>query len=210
MTHQQAPVHCDHEPQIIVVKQGCDIRLVTEGDLAQATCVYITAAHNGKISITGGASIVEVIEGGGMLGKFDTRPRPPAPEHNELAERECAINNCMRKDWLQRHDAAIATKAVEEYKKQIEPICDSCPHCDLLDHCPLESSTSTRQDPKFDSTDLLLLANDEWKRRQERRHLHDMQAWTSGFINGFLTDKLWARKQLDKIRSATVIREKLK
>jgi hypothetical protein len=45
----------------------------------------------------------------------------PAPEHNELAERECAINNCMRKDWLQRRDAAIATAAREQvYKEQYD------------------------------------------------------------------------------------------
>jgi len=34
-------------------------------------------------------------------------PHTPAPEHNKLEERECAINNCMRKDWLERHDAFI-------------------------------------------------------------------------------------------------------
>jgi hypothetical protein len=37
----------------------------------------------------------------------------PAPEHNELSERECAINNCLRKDWMQRHDAAIVAQERE-------------------------------------------------------------------------------------------------
>lgn len=54
--------------------------------------------------------------------------------------------------------------------------------------------------PQFNSTELLLLAHDEWKRRQERKHLDDEAAWVSGFINGFLTDKKWAREYLDKMR----------
>jgi len=61
--------------QVIVVKRGDDIRLVTEGDLAQRTCVYIAASYNGKIVITGGASIIESIEGKGMLEKIDSNDR---------------------------------------------------------------------------------------------------------------------------------------
>ena len=53
--------------------------------------------------------------------------------------------------------------------------------------------------PKFKSSDLLLLANDEWKRREERKHNHEHICWTAGFINGFLTDKKWARKYIDKL-----------
>lgn len=45
----------------------------------------------------------------------EIRSRPaPIPEHNELAERECAINNCFRKDWMQRHDTTVAAQAREE------------------------------------------------------------------------------------------------
>jgi hypothetical protein len=55
--------------------------------------------------------------------------------------------------------------------------------------------------PKFNSTELLLLAHDEWKRREERKHLHNEQDWVSGFINGFLTDPVWARKMVDTIRA---------
>lgn len=53
--------------------------------------------------------------------------------------------------------------------------------------------------PKFTSTELLLLANDEWKRREERRHLHENVPWCIGFISGFLTDKKWAREYVDKL-----------
>jgi hypothetical protein len=55
--------------------------------------------------------------------------------------------------------------------------------------------------PKFNSTELILLAHDEWKRREERKHLHNEQDWISGFINGFLTDPVWARKMVDTIRA---------
>jgi hypothetical protein len=58
-------------------------------------------------------------------------------------------------------------------------------------------------EPMLGSTDLLFLANDEWKRRQERKHLHDNTAWVSGFVGGFLTDKKWARKYVDKLRHTT-------
>lgn len=54
---------------------------------------------------------------------------------------------------------------------------------------------------KFSSEDLLLLSHDEWKRREERKHQHDMTLWEAGFINGFLTDEKWARDMVDKIRS---------
>jgi hypothetical protein len=60
--------------------------------------------------------------------------------------------------------------------------------------------TPQPQQPKFTSTDLLLLANDEWKRREERKHNHENAPWCAGFINGFLTDKKWARGWLDKIQ----------
>lgn len=92
--------------------------------------------------------------------------------------------------------------------------------------------------PKFNSTDILLLAHDEWKRREERKHrdwyvidegqlqkivewlsgkryqdyevdsmLNDIRnnttegRWCSGFANGFLTDKKWARDLVDKMQA---------
>ena len=50
------------------------------------------------------------------------------------------------------------------------------------------------------SEDLLLVAHDEWKRRQERKHLHDEIPWVSGWISGFLTSKRFAKDQIEKIR----------
>lgn len=54
-------------------------------------------------------------------------------------------------------------------------------------------------EPKFNSTDLLVLAHDEWKRREERKRIHDETTWCAGFINGFLTDKKWALDLVDKM-----------
>jgi hypothetical protein len=70
-----------------------------------------------------------------------------------------------------------------------------CEH-DTRTHTPAAPVT----EPKFNSTDLLLLANDEWKRREERKHNHENIPWCAGFINGFLTDKKWARGWVDKIQ----------
>ena len=52
---------------------------------------------------------------------------------------------------------------------------------------------------KFTSTELLLLAHDEWKRREERRHIHPEDHWVSGFLNGFCTSHKWARGYVDKL-----------
>lgn len=59
-----------------------------------------------------------------------------------------------------------------------------------------------RNEYKFNSTELLLLAHDEWKRREERKHNHEEPAWVSGFLNGFCTDKKWAREYVDALLQA--------
>jgi hypothetical protein len=56
------------------------------------------------------------------------------------------------------------------------------------------------QPQKFDSTDLILLAHDEWKRREERKHNHPEDHWVAGFLSGFCTSRTWARKYVDKLR----------
>jgi len=50
------------------------------------------------------------------------------------------------------------------------------------------------------SGDLLLLAHDEWKRREERKHIHEESGWVSGWIGGFMTSKKWAREYVKKLR----------
>lgn len=67
------------------------------------------------------------------------------------------------------------------------------------DKCYMDVCSRPATSPQFNSTELLLLANDEWKRRQERKHLNDNAAWVSGFVGGFLTDKKWARDYVDKL-----------
>ena len=39
------------------------------------------------------------------------------------------------------------------------------------------------------STELLEKANTEWCNREERRHIHERAAWTSGWISGYLTSQ---------------------
>jgi hypothetical protein len=55
--------------------------------------------------------------------------------------------------------------------------------------------------PQFNSTELLLLAHDEWKRREERKRLYDEVSWISGFIGGFITDKTWAKEKIQSLRT---------
>ena len=50
---------------------------------------------------------------------------------------------------------------------------------------------------KFPSSgDLLLIAHDEWKRRQERKGFDDEIPWVSGWISGYLTSKKFVDDQL--------------
>ena len=54
--------------------------------------------------------------------------------------------------------------------------------------------------PHMTSTDLLLIAHDEWKRREERKHNHEESGWIAGWINGFMTSKKWVYEHLGKLR----------
>jgi len=51
------------------------------------------------------------------------------------------------------------------------------------------------------SRDLLLISHDEWKRREERKHIHEEQPWTSGWISGFLTSRKFVKEQIKELRS---------
>jgi len=86
------------------------------------------------------------------------------------------------------------------------------PHClcDLcrmtVEQCRGKQSASSDTVPEpigMNSTDIMLLAHDEWKRREERKHTHPEEHWVPGFINGFLTDKKWGREYVKKIRQQT-------
>lgn len=82
-------------------------------------------------------------------------------------------------------------------------------NADLVGHvsmvgCASHSSASPAPAdavPKFSSEDLLLLAHDEFKRRQERKHTHEEGCWIAGFINGFCTDRKWARDYIAALRA---------
>jgi hypothetical protein len=56
--------------------------------------------------------------------------------------------------------------------------------------------------PHLTSTELLLVAHDEWKCRQERKHYDDEVPWTAGWISGFLTSRKWANEKVAKLRQA--------
>jgi hypothetical protein len=64
------------------------------------------------------------------------------------------------------------------------------------------AKSSNKVEPiDMNSTDIMLLAHDEWKRREERKHNHPEEHWVPGFINGFLTDKKWGREYVKKLRA---------
>jgi hypothetical protein len=46
------------------------------------------------------------------------------------------------------------------------------------------------------STDLLLIAYDEWKRREEHRHIHAETPWVHGWIAGFLSSPDFVKERI--------------
>jgi hypothetical protein len=62
---------------------------------------------------------------------------------------------------------------------------------------------SERETLHLSSSDLLLIAHDEWKRREERKHIHEHISWVNGWISGFLTSRKFVREQLIKLRQQT-------
>ena len=52
------------------------------------------------------------------------------------------------------------------------------------------------------SSDLLLIAHDEWKRREERKHIHEHISWVNGWISGFLTPRKFVQEKVAELRQA--------
>jgi transposase len=98
------------------------------------------------------------------------------------------------------------------YNPQAEPG-QRCIHCEVrndVQFChyhdvPLQAE---RDLPHLTSTELLLVAHDEWKCRQERKHYDDEVPWTAGWISGFLTSRKWANEKVAKLRQARMVSSK--
>jgi len=61
---------------------------------------------------------------------------------------------------------------------------------------------SERETFHFSSSDLLLIAHDEWKRREERKHIHEHISWVTGWISGFLTSRKFVQEKVAELRQA--------
>jgi len=61
-------------------------------------------------------------------------------------------------------------------------------------------ATTEREKVFPSSTDLLLIAHDEWKRREERRHIHEELPWIHGWISGYLTSRKFVNDRIEKLR----------
>ncbi len=50
-----------------------------------------------------------------------------------------------------------------------------------------------------DSTELIAMANQEWKNREERRGIHNREDWCCGWMDGFLSENKpnWRQEQID-------------
>jgi hypothetical protein len=66
-------------------------------------------------------------------------------------------------------------------------------------HSGFKNDTETLH---LSSSDLLLIAHDEWKRREERKHQHDNISWVNGWISGFLTSRKFVQDRVAELRQA--------
>ena len=55
------------------------------------------------------------------------------------------------------------------------------------------------------STELIAMANLEWKNREERRGIHNREDWCCGWMAGFLSEKKpnWTKEQIEAAKSST-------
>lgn len=83
------------------------------------------------------------------------------------------------------------------------------PHC-LCEQCEMTvqqckergPTTSAEREMLFpNSTDMLLIAHDEWKRREERKRIHPETPWIHGWINGFLTSRKFVQERIAELRA---------
>ena len=71
--------------------------------------------------------------------------------------------------------------------------------CGLACHSDYQSE---REPLHLSSSDLLLIAHDEWKRREERKHIHEHISWVNGWISGFLTPRKFVQEKVAELRQA--------
>lgn len=116
----------------------------------------------------------------------------PADDELEIASMECGINLCQDGDEFTLDESAQRKLLMffARYKREMfsEIVCPRCK----------ESETTTKLP---NSTGLILMARDEWKRREQRKGLHEEIDWTAGWISGFLTSKKFVQDRLEELRS---------
>ena len=71
---------------------------------------------------------------------------------------------------------------------------------DCRDICRKGKCPRAKEEKTPNSTELLLVAHDEWKRREERKHLHPEIPWITGWISGFLTSREFVKRKAVEIR----------
>jgi hypothetical protein len=74
---------------------------------------------------------------------------------------------------------------------------DSIDNVGCASHSDFQSERETLH---LSSSDLLLIAHDEWKRREERKHQHDHISWVNGWISGFLTSRKFVQEKIVELR----------
>jgi hypothetical protein len=93
-------------------------------------------------------------------------------------------SECLAKRLDNLNDCEQTCKAMRELR-----ISNSSKREKILEKIPLPSSR-----------DLLLIAHDEWKRREERRHIHEELPWVHGWVGGFLTSRQFVKDRITKLR----------
>ena len=66
---------------------------------------------------------------------------------------------------------------------------------------PLLNSPAENNNPIPNSKELILLAQTDWRNREERKHRYEMIPWTNGWMTGFLSER---KPYWPKVREAMI------
>ena len=116
------------------------------------------------------------------------------------------VSICGSKKRYDLLDGAFepANKYYKENNMMIDLVIYRCPACGYWHYGHQNKNENKNIIPS--SKELILLATNDFKNREERKGLHDQSSWVSGWITGFLSERKpnWSKVLEEKVRKDTL------
>jgi len=116
------------------------------------------------------------------------------------------VSICGSKKRYDLLDGAFepANKYYKENNMMINLVIYRCPVCGYWHYGHQNKNENKKIIPS--SKELILLATNDWHNRQERKGFDDREAWVSGWITGFLSERKpnWSKVLEEKVRKDTL------